>query len=91
MDPVVTEEVNDALTKSVSREEVQKAVFQMGALKAPGSDGFPGIFYQKYWDVVGEDVFTAVNEFFQNGHILKEINHTNVALIPKVNNPESMS
>lgn len=91
MDPVVTEEVNDALTKSVSREEVQKAVFQMGALKAPGSDGFPGIFYQKYWDVVGEDVFTAVNEFFQNGHILKEMNLTNVALIPKVSNPESMS
>ncbi|KAF7143420.1 hypothetical protein RHSIM_Rhsim05G0112800 [Rhododendron simsii] len=91
VDPIGTEEVNAALTKSVSLEEVQKAVFQMGSLKAPGSDGFPSIFYQKYWDVVREDVFTGVNEFFQNGHILKEMNHTNVALIPKVNNPESMS
>lgn len=52
---------------------------------------FQVFFYQKYWDVVGEDVFTAVNEFFQNGYILKEMNHTNVALVPKVNNPESMS
>lgn len=72
-------------------EEVRKAVFQMGPLKAPGSDGFPGLFYQKYWEVVGDDVFNTVKEFFQNGHILKEMNHTNVALIPKVSNPESMS
>lgn len=91
MDPVASNEVNDALTKPILMEEVRKAVFQMGPLKAPGSDGFPGLFYQKYWEVIGDDVFTAVKEFFQNGHILREMNHTNVALIPKVSNPESMS
>ncbi|KAF7153549.1 hypothetical protein RHSIM_Rhsim01G0014300 [Rhododendron simsii] len=63
----------------------------MGALKAPGSDGFPGLFYQSYWDIVGEDVFGAVSNFFQDGHLLKEMNQTNVTLIPKRPNPEGMN
>lgn len=91
MNPIVSDEVNTALTKPVCMEEVQRVAFQMGPLKAPGSDGFPGLFYQEYWDVVGEDVFAAIKEFFQKGQILREMNHTNVVLIPKVNNPESMS
>lgn len=57
VDPSVPDETNSALTKPVSREEVKMAAFQMGPLKAPGSDGFPGLFYQKYWHIVGEDVF----------------------------------
>lgn len=83
--------MNDALTKPVSRNEVKVATFQMGSLKAPGSDGFPGLFYQKYWHIVGEDVFNAAKNFFDEGYLLKEMNHTNVTLIPKVANPESMS
>lgn len=84
VDPIILEEVNAALTRPVSMEEVKAAVFQMGPLKAPGSDGFPGWFYQKYWHVVDGDVFTAVQHFFQEGHMLRELNHTNVTLIPKV-------
>lgn len=53
-------ECNANLVKEISREEVQNDVFQMGALKAPGSDGFPGLFYQTYRDTVGDDVFNAV-------------------------------
>lgn len=91
VDPIVSNDMNDALTKLVSRNEVRVAAFQMGPLKAPGSDGFPGLFYQKYWHIVGEDVFNAAKNFFDGGYLLKEMNHTNVTLIPKVANPESMS
>lgn len=91
VEPVVSNEMNHALTRPISREEVKEAAFQMGPLKAPGSDGFPGLFYQKYWDVVGEDVFRAAKDFFEGGYLLKELNHTNVTLIPKVPNPETMS
>lgn len=62
----------------------------MGALKAPGSDGFPGLFFQKYWEIVGEDVFKVLQSFFLDGVLLNEINQTNIILIPKVPNPESM-
>lgn len=91
IDPVITPENNIVLTRAISREEVRNAVFQMGPLKAPGSDGFPGLFYQTYWDIVGDDVFEAVQSFFSEAAILKEINHANVTLIPKVKTPEVMS
>lgn len=91
IDPVISAEINAALTKPVVREEVRAAVFQMGPLKAPGSDGFPGLFYQTYWDIVGEEVFAVVQSFFNDGIILREINHTNITLIPKVKHPEVIS
>lgn len=51
----------------------------------------PGIFYQKYWDIVGDDVFEVVRGFFLDGSMLREVNHTNVTLIPKVTHPEFIS
>ncbi|KAH7842957.1 hypothetical protein Vadar_011057 [Vaccinium darrowii] len=86
IDPIITQEMNSSLTKVVSSEEVRQAVFQMGPFKAPGLDSFPGLFYQTYWDIVGIEVVEAVQSFFLDGVILKEINHTNVTLIPKSNN-----
>ncbi|KAF7131586.1 hypothetical protein RHSIM_Rhsim09G0090800 [Rhododendron simsii] len=88
IDPVISEDWNTKLTREVTKEEVQLVVFQMGALKAAGSDGFPGLFYQSYWDILGDDVFGAVSSFFQDGHLLKEMNQTNVTLIPKRPNLE---
>ncbi|GKA96079.1 sugar transport protein 13 [Tanacetum coccineum] len=38
-------------------------------------------------DVVGAEVCDAVRDFFLNGQILKEINHTFIALIPKIPTP----
>jgi hypothetical protein len=44
----VTEEENTILTAPFSEQEVKAAIFQMKHNKAPGSDGFPAKFYQKY-------------------------------------------
>nr|GEZ41640.1 hypothetical protein [Tanacetum cinerariifolium] len=40
-------------------------------------------FFKKGWDIVGRDVYNAARDVFSNGQILKEINHTFLALIPK--------
>ncbi|KAK3218734.1 hypothetical protein Dsin_012704 [Dipteronia sinensis] len=40
-------------------EEVKKAIFEMGATKAPGKDGLPALFYQHFWDKVGSSVILA--------------------------------
>ncbi|GJV29219.1 reverse transcriptase domain, reverse transcriptase zinc-binding domain protein [Tanacetum coccineum] len=42
---------------------------------------------QEAWDTVGSDVNYVVREFFVNGRLLKEINHTIIALILKVKAP----
>lgn len=36
------------IKRGVSATEVKNTVFGIGGLKAPGSDGFPAIFYQKH-------------------------------------------
>lgn len=37
-----------SLNAIFTREEVYKAIIQLGPLKEPGPDGKPAIFYQKY-------------------------------------------
>ncbi|OMO90423.1 Endonuclease/exonuclease/phosphatase [Corchorus olitorius] len=44
----------EILNKPFEAEEVKLAAFQIGPLKSPGVDGKPGIFYQHFWEVVGE-------------------------------------
>ena len=61
----------------------------MDKYKAPRSDGFSAAFFQDYWHVVQNDVCETVKSFFQEGKLLKQINHTLIALIPKVDNPKS--
>ena len=39
--------------------------------KAPGSDGFNALFFKKAWNIIGDDIFEEVNEFFTTGNFLK--------------------
>nr|GEX45881.1 putative reverse transcriptase domain, reverse transcriptase zinc-binding domain protein [Tanacetum cinerariifolium] len=68
-------------------QEVKSAMFSMGNDKSPGPDGFTAAFFKDTWYIIGVDVIKAVKEFFTNGRLLKELNHTIIALIPKVNTP----
>ena len=86
--PIVTPEMNDNLIGSFSREEVELALRQMAPLKAPGPDGMPPIFFQKFWDIIGDDVVEAVLSCLNTGTIMPGLNHTFISLIPKVKNPE---
>lgn len=56
--------MNDALTAKVSDSEVERTIFSMGSLKAPGPDGLNGLFYQKHWKVIKVEVTNAVKCFF---------------------------
>ncbi|XP_028121690.1 uncharacterized protein LOC114318912 [Camellia sinensis] len=89
--PVILKSMNHLLVRPLSDQEVKDAVFQLGAVKSPGPDGFSGCFYHKYWAVVGPHVCTVVLSFFLGGHLLKELNHTNLVLIPKVSHPVKLS
>jgi hypothetical protein len=44
----VTEEMNNRLTEPYTREEVKKAMFNIGDLKAPGPDGLHAVFYKRF-------------------------------------------
>jgi len=86
--PMVTAEENAWLTKPVSDDEIYNAVFQIDPHKAPGSDGFGASFFQNHWATIKDLLRSAIKDFFHNGKLLKEVNHTLITLIPKTENPE---
>ena len=74
-----------------STEEVKAALFQMFPTKAPGPDGFPAHFYQRHWELCGEEVTAAVLRIVRGEETPESINDTILVLIPKVTNPTILS
>lgn len=68
--------------------EVYKALSHIGPSKALGSDGFHALFYQRCWDVIGPQVSLSVLEVLKGRASVKDINGTNLVLIPKKTSPE---
>ena len=88
---VVSDSMNSDLMKNFSRQEVDAALKSMAPLKAPGPDGMPPIFFQHYWDSIGDDVSCAVLSCLNSSIILASLNQTYITLIPKSKSPERVS
>jgi hypothetical protein len=91
VDSRVSVEMNEKLTATFTTEEVKLALDQMGPFKAPGPDSFTASFYQHNWHTVGLEVCEAVLYFLNSCHMDGLINATNIALIPKGNNPSCVT
>ncbi|CAJ2665276.1 unnamed protein product [Trifolium pratense] len=78
-----------ALTQEVTKEEVYQALNQMHPLKSPGPDGFQGVFFRRYWHIMGEDIYTMINQAFSTGHFNPSLDETLICLIPKVDCPNN--
>ena len=86
--PSVSEDMNTHLLRPFIKEEVEAAIKEMKPITAPGPDGMPPLFYQYFWSLIGEDICAAVLDCLNNCKIPREINCTNITLIPKVKSPE---
>ncbi|XP_019240114.1 PREDICTED: uncharacterized protein LOC109220105 [Nicotiana attenuata] len=80
---LVEEEQNARLTELPTKEEVRKAVYGLNGDSAGGPDGFTGAFYHTCWDIVGEDIYAMVLQFFCGQQLPKCVTHTNLVLLPK--------
>ena len=59
--------------------------------KALGPDGFPTHFYQRHWDICGEEVTRAVLSIVRGEESAECVNDTVLVLIPKVLNPTHLA
>ena len=85
--PCIGEDQNSALERPFSGDEIVLAAKQLGALKAPGPDDFPGFFYSNYWDIVTRSINNIATTFHSNEFSIESINTTYIALTPKTANP----
>ena len=63
----------------------------MAPLTALGPNGMPPIFYKYFWHIVGGDVTNAVLTALNYGYVSESLNHTFIALIPKIKDPKKVS
>uniref|UniRef100_A0A2N9ID60 Reverse transcriptase domain-containing protein n=1 Tax=Fagus sylvatica TaxID=28930 RepID=A0A2N9ID60_FAGSY len=81
--PCISDRENFDLSRIPNASEIKNVVWDMNPLKALGPDGFPGLFFKRYRDIVGPQVIVAVQSFFQDGWLLSQSNQTYITLIPK--------
>jgi hypothetical protein len=82
----VTPPKNEELLREFTDDEVDRALFQMHPVRAPGPDGFGVCFFQKHWETIGGTVRRTVLEFLNNGNFDHSLNSTHIVLIPKTPN-----
>ena len=75
------------LDAPITEMEIKTAVFEAHPEKAPGPDGFTGLFYKLAWEIIKEDLTLAINQIFNlRNNSLPLLNTSNIVLLPKKDN-----
>ncbi|KAG6510216.1 hypothetical protein ZIOFF_028225 [Zingiber officinale] len=69
---LVSLEENQVLLALPSFEELKQVVWEMFKDSAAGSDDFSVVFYVACWDIIKENLYQAVLDFFQGDSLPKE-------------------
>lgn len=83
--------MNHLLTTPYTMAEVTHALSHMSPLKSPGRDGFPAVFFHKYWHILGATVSSCILDFLNLNQLPRLLNFTFIVLIPKVSNPKKIT
>ncbi|XP_059281156.1 uncharacterized protein LOC132034819 [Lycium ferocissimum] len=88
---MITHKQNRLLCNYPTKEKVRNVVNELNGGSISRPDRFIGLFYQKCWDVLGDDVYHTILSFFDGASLPKSITHTNLVLIPKKQTVQSFS
>ncbi|GKF91144.1 hypothetical protein Tco_0274845, partial [Tanacetum coccineum] len=83
MPKILTLLQKEDLERSVTYDEIKRAVWDCSTNKSPGPDGFTFDFIRRYWKGVDKDVVKAVEEFFVSSKFPPGSNSSLITLIPK--------
>lgn len=79
------------LNMSVEDGDIERALFNIRAWKAPRSDGFPATFFQIYGALFGSNIWFLVKNSMDRGQMPNGLNDTLIYVIPKVDCPQSVA
>jgi len=81
--PCIDPTSHASLMAPVTNDIFKQALFSINDDKAPTPYGYTSFFFKKSLDIISGDLCLAVYDFFVSGKLLKQINHSIIALIPK--------
>jgi hypothetical protein len=70
-----------------SHEEINNIIKRMPNDKAPGPDGFNGLFMRKFWNIMKHPFYNMCSKFYAGNLELSNINTAYITLIPKISCP----
>jgi hypothetical protein len=79
------------LTTPFLKEEIDLVIMEMPSDRAPGPDGFNGMFLKKCWNIVKDDFHELARSFYEGSLNLQNINGSYITLVPKCNSPEGVN
>jgi hypothetical protein len=82
---------NEELLRTYSKDELEQIVCEMKSDTAPGPDGFPTLFFKKFWQLVKHGVLHIVNDFLLGRIDIARLNFGVLSLIPKVPGADHIS
>ncbi len=77
----------NCLQTPFSVQEVRSAIFSCAPEKAPGPDGLSILFFQRFWELIKEDVLEAFSLFFRGCSTYAPSTGAGCALSPKKRGP----
>jgi hypothetical protein len=81
----------DDLIAPFSPEEIDNVIKDHKNDKSPGPDWFNIDFMKKCWLVIQQDFYYLCSSFYEHNICLQSINNSYITLIPKVDNPATVS
>lgn len=87
LDPVLSDEDNNYLTRNISEEEIDYALKQSNSEKAPGPDGLNAGALKTFWHLLKEKLLKDFQKFMISGELPVGMNSSFIRLIPKVKLP----
>ena len=83
---------SSTLDQCFSEEEVWKAILEIPIDKAPGPDGFTGLFYRKAWSIIKPDIMRAFHALWSlDGRSLYLVNQAFMVLLKKRKDANTVS
>lgn len=68
--PTLSLHQQQGLVAEVTHDKIRKALYSLPNDKEPGIDGYQVEFFKANWNIVRDDVCSAVQAFFKSGKLL---------------------
>jgi hypothetical protein len=76
--------------EEVTEDKLKVVLHIFQKSKIPGPDGWTIEFFLNFFDILGKDLLSVVEENRREGHMHAPLNSTFIALIPKNDNPQGL-